>query len=738
MNLLTIAPAPRHVSDTPPDENLVGRSVSRNTTTLAHAEGDPAIQTYQNKQNGTANASLQTHSLPSPAFALGEKVKDNDPPSLGFFTKTFTAVLSTTGGERRRSPLEPIQNLAPEFLAGSFPPFTNNDAPPKSVDVQLEIHQRAPRFSQVEQGHQMPPPLIVAQNSRTETQSGNALRSDVSIMKKEDRFSRAPNISSAAQPTKIHHPVLAEILSSPPPRTDNRGDVAVPSTNPSDSHQRIGPSSNVKPTSEILNYQHRTRRPETETTSRPQPPQRLPESQGRPDPEQPQAPSRTLNTQANSQARLVYPTLSTRVPSTSNPQLTVHKQDSLPRTEMLDSGVGPNRYNKEPIPSSQDTNMSAALSYQREKTEDYSSYKPTYQAPDKYGIPAQSQGPQSAGLPSGLSQLGRHRHSASLPTSFTAPPANFPSKELPRSATPTQNQFSLNTAGVLNPTVHNSTPKLAATASEETILMTPSSLAQSTTLKPTISRQSMTPSVSSQTGRKTNGGIFSMFRKTSAQATQPPPQYEIWHPTVPTPNSSPGDPNMAPPNTAPVAAIPTPPSAPQEPAPIAIPVHIHGATKQLPHNSNVYTPFRFLRSRKPRAISLASLEAQDGTAVRNPLFLLSNSSSDVPFHSQTLLLDLQRPPCIVRLLQYSHPQSGTIDLRRKSGETEKRLKPKFGRESNLDDSRRVLSSTWTKKLQGTSRDVRAACGHDTGDQANRRNLKQNYHDSRTYMTYYEP
>jgi hypothetical protein len=296
-----------------------------------------------------------------------------------------------------------------------------------------------------------------------------------------------------------HNPLPnTEILSSPPPRTDNRGDVAALSTNPSNSHQQIGPSSNVKPTSDNPNYQHRTRRPETETTSRPQPPQRLPESQGRPDPEQPQAPSRALNIQANSQARLVYPTLPTQVPSISNPQLTVHKQDSLPRTEMLDSSVGPNRYNKEPIPSSQDTNMSAPLSYQREKTEDYSSYKPTYQAPDKYGIP-------------------------------------------------------------------------------------------------------------------------------------------------------------------------TPPLALQMPAPIEVPVHIHGATKQLPHNSNFDAHSIFLSSRRPRTISLASLEAQDGTVVRNPRFLLSNSRSDMPFHSQTPLLDLQRSPCMVWLLQYSHPQSGTIDSRQKSG-----------------------------------------------------------------------
>ena len=625
LHLLIIAAGPRRISDPPPDEILVGRSTNKNATTLAQAEGDLATPAYQNKQIGAGSASLQTHRVPSSMSGIEEKVKDNDPPSLGFFTKTFTTVLSNTGGERisqRRSPLEAIQNLGPELLADSFlsRPFTNNDAsktPPKSVDVQLEIHQRTSRLSQVEQGPQMPTPSVVAQNPRTEMQNGNVLRppktqsSDVPIIKKEDRFSRAPNTSSSVQPAKIHHPVLAEILSSPPPRiqTDIRDD-AVMSTNPSDSYQRTGLSSNVKLTSEIPNYQYRTRQPETETPSRSQPPQRqVSESQGRADPEQPQEPSK-----ANSQAKLGYPSWSTRVPNISNPQSTLHKQDNLPRTEMLDSNVGANRSNQEPIPLSQDTNMSAAPSYQREKTEDYS-YKPTYQAPDKYGILSQSQVPPSFRAPSGVPQINRHQHSASLPTPIATSPANFSSKELPRSATPAQNQFSLNTVGASNPAAHNSTPKLTATASEETILMSASSLAQPATLKPTISRQSVTPSVSSQTGRKTSSGIFNMFRRTSAQVAPPPPQYEIWRPTVPTPNSSPGD-NVVVPQTPPIAVIPTPSSAPNASAPIAIPVHIHGVTKQLPQNSNVYTPFRFLRSRKTRAISLASVEAQDGTAVR--------------------------------------------------------------------------------------------------------------------------
>ncbi|KIM49197.1 hypothetical protein M413DRAFT_21461 [Hebeloma cylindrosporum] len=640
--------APRHISDAP-DEIVVGRSASRTAMMLAQAEGDLETQTHQNKQIGTGNASLKAPPVPGARFGVEEKVKDNDLPSLGFFTKTFTAVLTTTGGERisqRRSPLEAIQSLGPELPTGPFPPRTlpNNDAPktaPKSVDVQLEIHQRAPSF----QGQPIPPPLIVSQNARTEMQNGNALRpvpkvlsSDVPIMKQEDRSSRVPNITSASQPAKIHHPALAEILSSPPPRThiDVRGDPAVPSTNPSDSHQRIAPSSKVKPTSEIPNHQHRTRQPETETMVRPQPPQRqVSESLGRLDLEQPQESYRTSNIQANPQAKLGYPTWSTRVPNISNPQAMVPKQDNLPRA-MLDSSVGTKRHNQEIGPLSQDTNMSAAPSYQREKTEDYSSYKPTYSAPDKYGLVAQSQGPQTSRAPSGLPQAGRHQHSISLPTSFVTPPANFPSKEVPRSATPAQSQFALNT-GTLNPAIQNSTPKLAATASDETILMTASSLAQPMMLKPTISRQSVTPSVSSQTGRKMGSGIFNMFRRTSAQAAPPPPQYEIWHPNVATPNSSPGHPNMVVPNAAQLATIPTPPSAPQTPAPMAIPVHIHGIKKQLPHNSNVYTPFRFLRSRKPRAISLASLEAQDGTASNTVV-----GSPTASMHSQAP--PVQSPP----------------------------------------------------------------------------------------------
>jgi len=670
---------------------------------------------------------MQTHPAPSSKISLEKQVRDDDPPSLGFFTKTFTAVLSTTVGEEKvqhHSPLKPIQNLGPGLPVGSFPSLSTNNDPskilPKTTDPQLEIHQRTARFSRVEQGQQMPP----SSNIRTEVQNANAWRSskiqnsDVAIVKKQDEISRPLTTPFAEQPAQFHHPVLAEILSSPPPRT--RTDIlTAPLINPSDSHQQLAASLNVKPASGFPNSQHRRQQPETEALPRPQPPQKQPELQGRIVREQPQEPPRTLNIQAplpNSQPRLGPSFLSSGVPDS---QPTVHKQDNLPRTEM---------------------SMSVAPSYQRGKPENYPSYKPLTQTLDKYGNLAQTPGPSRA--PNGLPQIGRHQHSASLPTSFVAPStANFPSREeVPRSANPMQAHFSMNPPGVINPPIHNSMTTLAATTSEETILMTPTSLAHSTKLKPTVSRQSVTPSVSSQTGRKP-GGIFGMFRRTSAQAAAPP-QYEIWHPTVQTPNSSPGHSNVVVPNPAPIAALPTPstaPSAPQAPAPIAIPVRIHGATERITQNSNVYTPFRFLRSRKPHSISLASVEAQDGTAVSNPPMVYFISENDIPFHSQIPLLDLQRPPCTVRPLQYNHPQSGTIDVRQKNGETEGRLKPNFGRESNLEDNRRqVLSSMWMKKPRRICRNDHAACGLDTGNQSSNPNPKQNHRDSRKFMNYYEP
>lgn len=250
-------------------------------------------------------------------------------------------------------------------------------------------------------------------------------------------------------------------------------------------------------------------------------------------------------------------------------------------------------------------------------------YKPQYQySSTDPRYPNGGQVPPSQPTTSASQYANRHQHSASLPTTFAASvTGNASSREdLPRSATPAQAYYKMNTLQANAAPVHAPVERLASlpkAPSEETILLTPSSLAHSLALKPTTSQQSVTPSVASQASRK-GGAFFNMFKK-STTTPAPPQQYEIWRPTAPakTPDSSPK------------AAQPEPepdtqragPSRRGPPPPISIPVTIHGMDQRNAH-SNVFTPFKYLTSKRNRAVSVASLEAQDGTAVRKSFFVI--------------------------------------------------------------------------------------------------------------------
>ncbi|KAF8163233.1 hypothetical protein B0H34DRAFT_672281 [Crassisporium funariophilum] len=247
-----------------------------------------------------------------------------------------------------------------------------------------------------------------------------------------------------------------------------------------------------------------------------------------------------------------------------------------------------------------------------------------------------------------LHSTSRHRHSTSLPTSFPPPVGvTLPMNEgLPRSATPSHSQF-ISSSQATASQVHQPsqlTSALPRAPSEETILMTPSSLAHSVMLKPTASRQSVTPSVSSQIVRK-GGGIFSMFRsKTPAQP--PPQQYAVWHP----PNSShtldPGMKDAKSLNTTSdaKALTSTPPKVKvTPPAPISRSVPIAPISRSVPianerrsPKPKVFTPFRYLTTRRNRAVSVVSMEAQDGTAPNTVV-----GSPTASMHSQ---VPLQPPP----------------------------------------------------------------------------------------------
>jgi hypothetical protein len=210
----------------------------------------------------------------------------------------------------------------------------------------------------------------------------------------------------------------------------------------------------------------------------------------------------------------------------------------------------------------------------------------------------------------------RHQYSMSLPAHLV-PSANVPLADGPlHSAThpPLHHHSTSQTKpGYTRPLdLQTLAPNAthATSDSEETILMTPSSLARSVMLKPTVSRQSVTPSMSSQTARK-GTGLFTMFR--SKTPAQPPPQYEIWHPNTSSKNA---DPNVAPFNVAPSNTVPPSFTQKKKSAPTPVPVtSVPTAIEHSSQKSKIFTPFRYLTTKRNRAVSMVSVEAQDGTAV---------------------------------------------------------------------------------------------------------------------------
>ena len=202
----------------------------------------------------------------------------------------------------------------------------------------------------------------------------------------------------------------------------------------------------------------------------------------------------------------------------------------------------------------------------------------------------------------------RHQHSMSLPVHLV-PSANVPSVDGPlRSVAhpPLHHHSASQTKLGYTPDSQRLASNIhGASDSEETILMTPSSLARSVLLKPTVSRQSVAPSMSSQTSRK-GTGLFTMFR--SKTPARPPPRYEIWHPNI---SSKTAEPNATPSGTLASSSELEKKSAP---APVHVP-SVPIAVERPSQKSKIFTPFRYLTTKRNRAVSLVSVEAQDGTAV---------------------------------------------------------------------------------------------------------------------------
>jgi hypothetical protein len=143
------------------------------------------------------------------------------------------------------------------------------------------------------------------------------------------------------------------------------------------------------------------------------------------------------------------------------------------------------------------------------------------------------------------------------------------------------------------------------TPSEVSLLNTPSSLAPS--VRQTSSYTSIPAAVSSQQHSRKNG-LFGLFRKKI---------------TLPRPITN-------------TTTVSSPAKAPVTPAPIS--------TGRSPNsNSEPFTPFRYLTSKRYRTVSSASIEAQDGTQVYSEHVFSDQLQSNVILESPTLSVDSQPP-----------------------------------------------------------------------------------------------
>ncbi|KAH8833815.1 hypothetical protein DL96DRAFT_1810201 [Flagelloscypha sp. PMI_526] len=170
--------------------------------------------------------------------------------------------------------------------------------------------------------------------------------------------------------------------------------------------------------------------------------------------------------------------------------------------------------------------------------------------------------------------------------------------------------------------------------SDESLLKTPSSLAKSLLPVNNPSRTSIPASLSSQAEGKKKG-ILGIFKSSKAAESPSGSPYEIWHPpskddsgekdharrrsTKPRTRfeegdlSSSGEEGLVQIATALANGRRAPP-----PAPIPIPIPIHatggGNGRGRSPNNKVFTPFKYLTTKRNRTMSAASVEAVDGTA----------------------------------------------------------------------------------------------------------------------------
>lgn len=397
------------------------------------------------------------------------------------------------------------------------------------------------------------------------------------------------NITQTPHP-KIHHPVLSEILSSPPPRKIVPVNLLL---SPSMQGTSVYEQRDVKalrngsgdpdqsklrdPSQELSKLEIDARRPVEEVQA---------------------SGNRAGRIQSNSRSAIAVsqsgdlPTIpllltesSNQLPATRTPlhgSIEQSGQDARDQKKAIDKSY-PARESREKASANHET------------TSQTSNLRGAGVSVSRNLIPSQP-------LPTSSQKFSTRQLSASIPASGRL------TREPLRTATPAIPQDSHNRMRSNPDYVQSPLPRAP---SEETILLTPSSLNKTLALKPTPSRQSNAGSVDSKTGKKV--GLLGRFMKTSTK-TAPGRSYETWHPnsSSKTPESSPGhSKGITALHDSTTTLVTTPNTK-------TLSNTAHPNSVSIPDNppvTNVFTPFKYLTSKKNRSISLASMEARDGRAV---------------------------------------------------------------------------------------------------------------------------
>ena len=535
----------------------------------------------------------------------------DSPPSLGFFTQTLVDVLRPS---RSRAPSKTYE--APETVRAAGP--TNDpQALKRSEPPQPKQDERRERVATTEQAYYRGPDAPPVERQRTENPTPDT--------------APAPN----PLPGKIQHPVLIEILSPPPTQMASRH-----VTNDRPAHSLHAAVHEVVPPVPKARDSPRRHRQDIEDPA--DPPARQHFFTGasqRLDARLATAPGRSNEQVASSghehTGRKAKPdTGAAAVPLYTSPPVAPLEAtlpaSAPPRIQAFEERLGYSSASAQTRSQQQSHPVSQSHSKMRHSEEDGTHRKASLEPNAETG--------RAIGRSSSTQPSSKHHHTPSLPvniiTSSTPAPQTIsnppPHMPIPALDKPLESSVPPKPSAAIAPQI-----SLPRGSSEETIVMTPTPV-QAIPLQPTVSGQSMAPSVNSQTGKRHRIlSLKGIFRREK----HAPPAVEVINPPEPAPPPPPQPqpvPIQAPPAVRKISPqdiwqppprgdsspesrhyeddTPSPPKRKAIQPPLSIPVPIHEVQKELARE-NTFTPFRFLKSKRNRAVSVVSVEAQDGTAV---------------------------------------------------------------------------------------------------------------------------